>query len=125
AHRGIRQGDRVAVGLANSPELVTTILGVIHAGAVLVPLNPAYTADEVTYVVRDAQASAAVVEPDHATALEGARLAGLSYVTTMVPSVADAPVRADVDAEAPALIVYTSGTTGRPKGAVLSPRAAQ
>ena len=44
--RGVRPGDRVAVGLANSPELVAAVLGVIQAGAVLVPLNPAYTADE-------------------------------------------------------------------------------
>src|SRR5713226_3100312 len=62
AQRGVRPGDRVAVGLANSPELVVAVLGVLQAGAVLVPLNPAYTADEVTYVVRDAGARLAVVE---------------------------------------------------------------
>jgi len=122
--RGVRSGDRVAVGLPNSAELVTTILGVLHAGAVLVPLNPASTAEEVAYVVGDASARLAIVGPGHARALAAARL------PTPV-GVVEGPLAVDetsvvlprTDADAPALIVYTSGTTGRPKGAILSHRA--
>src|SRR5579862_254732 len=122
--RGVRPGDRVAVGLANSPELVAAVLGVIHAGAILVPLNPAYTADELGYVVGDAGARVALVEPDHAVILNQAALAEPLEVVTAGDVIAGlaAPLAA-VDAAAPAVIIYTSGTTGRPKGAVLSHRA--
>ena len=122
--RGVRPGDRVAVGLRNSPELVVSVLGVLHAGAVLVPVNPAYTADEVTYIVRDAGASLAIVESEHAIMLAPAHLPQLSVIVTALDGfAAAAPAAVAADPEAPALIVYTSGTTGRPKGAILSHRA--
>ena len=88
--RGVRRGDRVAVGLRNSPELVVSVLGVLQAGAVLVPLNPAYTADEVTYVVRDAGASLAIVESEHAMLLAQAQLPQLSVIATALDGFAAA-----------------------------------
>jgi malonyl-CoA/methylmalonyl-CoA synthetase len=121
--RGVRPGDRVAVGLANSPELVVSALGVLHAGAVLVPLNPAYTADEVTYVVGDAQARVAIVEPDHQAILMAAGLPDLSVIGNTMETADGSAAPLATDAEAAALIIYTSGTTGRPKGAILSHRA--
>jgi acyl-CoA synthetase (AMP-forming)/AMP-acid ligase II len=122
--RGVRRGDRVAVGLRNSPELVVSVLGVLQAGAVLVPLNPAYTADEVIYVVRDAEASLAIVESEHAMLLAQTQLPRLSVSATGLDGFAGgAPPAPPADPEAPALIVYTSGSTGRPKGAILSHRA--
>jgi len=122
--RGVHPGDRVAVGLPNSPELVATILGVIQTGAVLVPLNPAYTADEITYVTGDAGARVAVVGAEHAAILMAAPLPELSVIASAPDELDAAPQPpAKVDAETAALIVYTSGTTGRPKGAVLSHRA--
>ena len=78
--RGVHAGDRVAVGLPNSPELVAVVLGVLHAGAVLVPLNPAYTADELTYIVADAGARVAIVHSEHATLLMDAPLPDLSLI---------------------------------------------
>jgi acyl-CoA synthetase (AMP-forming)/AMP-acid ligase II len=122
--RGVCPGDRVAVGLPNSPELVIAIVGVIQAGAALVPLNPAYTADELLYIVGDAEARVAIVTEEHATVLTQTPLPELSLILSSLDTLTGgAPEPVAVDAEAPALIVYTSGTTGRPKGAVLSHRA--
>jgi malonyl-CoA/methylmalonyl-CoA synthetase len=119
--RGIHPGDRVAIGLPNSPALVTAVLGVIQSGAVLVPLNPAYTADELEYVVGDAGARAAIVHAEHATRLMQSNVPELSFILeTPDDLLADAAAPAPAAAEEPALIIYTSGTTGRPKGAVLS-----
>lgn len=124
AERGVHPGDRVAVGLPNSLELIATILGVIQAGAVLVPLNPAYTTDELLYIVNDAGARAAIVTPEHAIVLMQAQLPDLTFVLDSLETLTARPGPVgNVDAEKPALIVYTSGTTGRPKGAVLSHRA--
>jgi malonyl-CoA/methylmalonyl-CoA synthetase len=71
---GIKRGDRVAVGLNNSVDLIAFVLGVVRAGAVLVPLNPAYSADELLYAVGDSGTRLAVVEPGHAAILGAAQL---------------------------------------------------
>ena len=117
--RRLRAGDRVAVGLPNSPELIAAVLAVLRSGAVLVPLNPAYTADEAGYIVQDSGATLVVTHPDQANALAG-RFRDVPVVCDAVGlrgPAAEWTVRSPVD---PALIVYTSGTTGHPKGAVLS-----
>lgn len=119
--RGVRHGDRVAVGLPNGPELVSMVMAVLRSGAVLVPLNPASSAEEARYVIDDSGALLVVTHEEQARAVAGA---GCPPVVTdlaelgRVPS--DCPA---ISAEDPALIIYTSGTSGRPKGAVLSQRA--
>jgi malonyl-CoA/methylmalonyl-CoA synthetase len=106
---GIEPGDRVVVKVEKSWETVPLYLGIIRAGAVLVPLNPAYTPAEVEYFVKDAEPSVFVdrdvLESLLAKAQDARELPAVERVGDDL-----------------AAILYTSGTTGRPKGAMLTHR---
>jgi malonyl-CoA/methylmalonyl-CoA synthetase len=128
AELGVRPGDRVAVQVEKSPQAVFLYLAVLRAGAVFLPLNPAYTAAEVGYFVGDAEPGVAVCRPD----LESRyRELGVSTVLTLGSegdgTLAERSAAApDEFADVPvggghlAAILYTSGTTGRAKGAMLT-----
>ncbi len=103
---GVSAGDRVVVQLPKSVDGVALYLGVLRLGAVYVPLNTAYTPAEVDWFVADAEPAAVVQDP-------GVLAAGLDGAH---PSPGAVPQGAD-DLAA---LVYTSGTTGRPKGAMLT-----
>ena len=139
ARRGVGPGDRVAVLMSNRPEFIETVLAAVRLGAIAVPVNFRLTPDEVAYVLGDAEARVLVAEPATAATADAAR-SGLADAPPLVVA-GELPAEAGVDAEryedlvaepgephppvdvaedAPALIMYTSGTTGRPKGAVLS-----
>ncbi|HLY78970.1 MAG TPA: AMP-binding protein [Caulobacteraceae bacterium] len=104
--KGVAPGDRVAVQTAKSLEAVMLYLAALKLGAVLLPLNTAYTAAEVDYFVTDAEPSLFVTDAV-ALAAEAANLAPLETVHEAAPD--------DL-----AAILYTSGTTGRSKGALLT-----
>ena len=104
--QGVATGDRVVVQLPKSVDAVALYLGVLRLGAVYVPLNTAYTSAEVDWFVADAEPAAVVQDGGSvAEALDGSQ-----------------PVGGVVERSAGdlAALVYTSGTTGRPKGAMLT-----
>jgi malonyl-CoA/methylmalonyl-CoA synthetase len=104
--KGVGAGDRVAVQTAKSPEALMLYLASLQIGAVFLPLNPAYTASEVAYFSQDAEPALFVTDAG-ALAREA---------ESLVPRTAVHDSRPD-DLAA---LVYTSGTTGRAKGAMLS-----
>jgi fatty-acyl-CoA synthase len=121
---GLHPGDRVASLTGNRPEHVELLLACAKAGLALVPCNWRLTVPELRDQLADADPALLLVEPAHAERAGRLGVAtatldrdGLDGLANGVPSAAIAdPVRDD----APLLIVYTSGTTGRPKGAVLT-----
>jgi long-chain acyl-CoA synthetase len=113
AARGLQRGDRVAVQLRNGVDWVVAVMGALRAGLVVVPVNTDFTDPEVSYLLTDSGARLLVV------AVERAELAGVP-VSVGPPDAAD-PAPADPeDPTALALLAYTSGTTGRPRGAMLT-----
>ena len=131
--RGVEPGDRVAVQVEKSPEAVILYLAVLRAGAVYLPLNTAYTLAELEYFLGDAEPKLVVCDPKKRAGVEV--LAGKlgAAVETLDPSgrgsLGEAAKTAPADfADVPrkgsdlAAILYTSGTTGRSKGAMLTHR---
>jgi malonyl-CoA/methylmalonyl-CoA synthetase len=132
--RGVKPGDRVAVQVEKSVENLMLYLGTLRAGAVYLPLNTAYTLAELDYFIGDAEPSLVVCDPAKREGMaEIARKYGVGAVETLdargAGSLADAAATAagtfDTVARTPddlAAILYTSGTTGRSKGAMLTHR---
>ena len=131
--RGVGPGDRVAVQVDKSPEAVLLYIACLRMGAVFVPINIANTPNEVDYFLRDSQPRVAVIRPaDRAIVELAATHAGVCHVETLgadgdgslpglVRQTDESPaLPRSVGANSLAAIVYTSGTTGRSKGAMLS-----
>jgi malonyl-CoA/methylmalonyl-CoA synthetase len=119
--RGLTAGDRLAIYLPNRIEFVDVVLACLRLGVVFVPINILYREREIAHILRDAEPRA-VVTTAAASALCGGDelvwdVAELTAAALREPS---DPVRRAIDGGAPAALVYTSGTTGRSKGAVLS-----
>ncbi|MGQ0696849.1 MAG: malonate--CoA ligase [Panacagrimonas sp.] len=135
ARRGVVAGDRVAVQVEKSPEAFMLNIACMRMGAVLVPLNTAYTVPELEYFLGDAQPAMVVVRPQDQTAIVSlAQKLGVPLLETLGSqgegSLADAVnsspqdgfERFTGDAGALAALLYTSGTTGRSKGAMITRR---
>jgi len=128
AGRGITPGDRVGLMAPNTLEFVELYYGILRAGAVVVPMNPLFKSREVGYHLSDSGAALAFAWHGVADqAAEGARSAGTDLVIIEPSGLAETLARSDpvpaVADRAPsdtAVILYTSGTTGQPKGAELT-----
>ncbi len=127
---GLARGDNVAVIMKNTPEFFEVLFGIWHAGLAAVPINAKLHAREFAYILENAECKAAFVTPDLAETAAPLvdELADLRLViSTDTPDYAKlfagapAPL-ARVAPEDLAWLFYTSGTTGRPKGAMLSQR---
>lgn len=125
-------GDRVALQVEKSPEALLVYLACLRAGLVFLPMNPAYRAGEVGYMLENAQPKVFVCDPARTAELaDVAKRAGVERIFTLdaegrgslVQEAAAQPkhfVTEPVAADDFAAMLYTSGTTGRPKGAPLT-----
>mgnify|MGYP001806635139 CR=1 FL=1 len=129
---GVRPGDRVAVQVEKSVEAIVLYIACLRAGAVFLPLNPAYTLVELDYFIGDAEPKLVVGAPGAEAGLETVALArGVDAVATLgteadgslMERAAHFPAAFEDVARGPddiAALLYTSGTTGRSKGAMLT-----
>jgi long-chain acyl-CoA synthetase len=134
---GVVPGDRVVIAMRNLPEFVVAFWGTALVGGIVVPLNAWWTGGELDYALRDAGASVAVMDDERLDRVlghrrpDGVALVGARGAAGDVPFaelVSGAPIEDDhvarLDRDDPVTLLYTSGTTGRPKGALSTNRAA-
>jgi len=143
ARAGVGPGERVAVLMRNRPEALESMFACFKGGYCLVPLNSRFTAEEVAFHVGDSGARAVITDTEGASVAVAAATAALVIVAGPAPQVpgpaghetvghetvgyetvvaagSGSPVAADVDRDDLAWLFYTSGTTGQPKGAMLT-----
>uniref|UniRef100_UPI0012E85B91 AMP-binding protein n=1 Tax=Rhodococcus phenolicus TaxID=263849 RepID=UPI0012E85B91 len=132
---GVRAGDRVAVLLARSERLPLVLCATLRAGAAYVPVDTAYPADRIAYILEDAEPAAVVTDVTAADRAE--LLADLTVPVVAADTAAEAAAAGDTGTGAAsvraddrplhhrdaAYLIYTSGSTGRPKGVVVSHEA--
>ncbi len=140
--RGVAFGDRVMILMINRTEFMESVLAINMLGAIAVPVNFRLTSAEIAFLISDCEARLLITEPVLAAVATGVRdieplvdtivvaggggsgdvQDGLLAYEDLIEEAAASPALGPVDIpnDSPALIVYTSGTTGRPKGAVLT-----
>ncbi|GKV69385.1 long-chain-fatty-acid--CoA ligase [Sporosarcina sp. NCCP-2716] len=146
---GVERGDHVALLLGNTPHFLITLYATMRLGATAIPVNPIYSPDEISYILQDSDAKAVVALEQLLPLVEAAsvrlpaienyiicemtgetadRISELSegakaktkQFTHLIAGSTGAAEITDVDENETAVILYTSGTTGRPKGAMLT-----
>ncbi|WP_433493151.1 fatty-acid--CoA ligase FadD5 [Nocardia grenadensis] len=136
ARRGVGLGDRVLILALNYPEYLEAVFGINALGAIAVPVNFRLTPPEVAYIVGDSGAKAVVTDTvlqplatavqgqapglEHCFVIGGTSADGVVGFADAIAETGDAHTPLDIPEDTPCLIMYTSGTTGSPKGAILS-----
>jgi benzoate-CoA ligase family protein len=116
AAHGIKAGDRVALVMSDSPEMIVAFLGIMGLGAVAVPCSTLLPPEGLAYVFKDSAAKLVIVTPEHE---QNARAAGSPRTILGSELAESAPVPlGQFERDTPCLVLYTSGSTGQPKGAV-------
>jgi fatty-acyl-CoA synthase len=129
ADHGVVAGDRVAIIGDNALEWVVAGIGALKLGAIVVPLNNRFTSDELRYLVEDAEPRVVLTDSAHrermAAALEGTSvdLLGLSEFTALRDAVPAPVPRPAAGPDDVTQIIYTSGTSSRPKGVIFTHRS--
>ena len=125
---GLRPGDRVAIVMRNRPEYLEAQFGIWHAGLVAVPVNARLHREEISYIVEHSGSTVVITDDDHADDVQSllGKVPTLKAVViapgeewNKLISAAPIPLAERVASD-PAWLFYTSGTTGRPKGATLT-----
>ena len=132
---GLQSGARVGLWLKNCPEFIPAFFGILHAGAVAVPINSFLKADEVAYILNDAGIDVLLTDAEletHFDALAASRPGLQLFQAREITSFSNQPAASakahslithhllSITESDLAVLIYTSGTTGRPKGAMLS-----
>ena len=127
---GVKPGDRIVVQAGKTADTIGLYGAAVQAGAVYLPLNTAYTQSELRYFIEDAAPTLVVCDADHADTLNEICPAGTKVMTlsndgtgSLSTQADQMPTGFDTDARGPddlAGLLYTSGTTGRSKGAMMS-----
>lgn len=120
AHLGIRKGMHVGLFSGNEQQMIVTIHALSYLGAVIVMLNHRLTAHELTYQLKDAQVKTVLVSDSLARDFAKMNLPVNMYTFSHVTQtpLKDVPLQEELNLDKPFTIMYTSGTTGHPKGVV-------
>ncbi len=136
---GVAQGDRVAIAMRNYPEWIAAFVAITSIGAIVVPLNAWWVTDEIVFALQDSSAKVVFADDERLGRIVDASTGSIDVTVVVVRSTGSLPdgaialhdlldeaasmPEAEIDPDDDATILYTSGTTGHPKGAVSTHRA--
>lgn len=120
---GVGRGDRVAVGVGRSTDFIVTVLAVLKAGGVYVPLDMAYPPARLKFMLRDTAARVLVTRGDPPGGLAAPAVVRLDRLAEQLGGRPAADPGVEVGPEDGAYVIYTSGSTGEPKGVLVPHRA--
>jgi len=121
---GVQPGDRVAICLSRSLDLLVALLATLKTGAAYLPLDPTYPLERIEYVLADAQASAVITEERwrERLATADAPIIAIDTGSAAIQNQSGDDFSRAFSSENPAYLIYTSGSTGKPKGVLVSHR---
>src|SRR5262245_41207296 len=121
ASRGLARGDRLGFFMSNRVEFIDLFLACVKTGVIVVPINVLYREREISHIIADAEPKAVVTTTELAPHIPaGTSVWKIDELSAAALAHDGAHLRMTLDGDEPAAIVYTSGTTGRSKGAVLT-----